>query len=53
MEHSLSHVVREFEYEREIIGKLAKKELNEVREFANKLKKKLEKKTKEMQHIRV
>ena len=53
MEHSLSHVVREFEYEREIIGSLAKKELQEVRDVAAKLKQRLEKKTVEMQHIRV
>lgn len=53
MEHSLSHVVREFEYEREIIGNLAKKELQEVREVAAKLKSRLERKTREMQHIRV
>jgi hypothetical protein len=53
MEHSLSHVVREFEYEREIIGNLAKKELQEVREVATKLKTRLERKTREMQHIRV
>ena len=53
MEHSLSHVVREFEYEREIIGNLAKKELQQVRELATKLKARLERKTREMQHIRV
>lgn len=53
MEHSLSHVVREFEHEREIIGSLARKELEDVRSVAVKLKKRLEKKTQEMQHIRV
>jgi dsDNA-specific endonuclease/ATPase MutS2 len=53
MEHSLSHVVREFEHEREIIGNLARKELEDVRLVAIKLKKRLEKKTQEMLHIRV
>ncbi|KAJ3400609.1 hypothetical protein HDV05_001009, partial [Chytridiales sp. JEL 0842] len=38
MEHSLSHVVREFEHERELIGKLARKELDEVRKVATKLR---------------
>ena len=52
MEHSLSHVVREFEHEREIIGNLAKKELDQVRQLAAKLRKRLEVKTREMRHIR-
>lgn len=52
MEHSLSHVVREFEHEREIIGSLARKELQEVRQVSMKLKKRLDRKTREMQHIR-
>ncbi|ORY43712.1 hypothetical protein BCR33DRAFT_246834 [Rhizoclosmatium globosum] len=52
MEHSLSHVVREFEHEREIIGKLARKELNEVRKVASRLRENLEVKTYEMKHIK-
>ncbi|KAJ3224793.1 hypothetical protein HDU81_008346 [Chytriomyces hyalinus] len=52
MEHSLSHVVREFEHEREIIGKLARKELNEVRKVASRLKENLNVKTYEMKHIK-
>ena len=53
MEHSLSHVVREFEHEREIIGKLARKELDSVRKVAEKLRDNLERKTMEMKHIKV
>ena len=53
MEHSLSHVVREFEHEREIIGKLARKELDEVRKVAMRLKENLNRKTQEMKHIKV
>lgn len=52
MEHSLSHVVREFEHEREIIGKLARKELDSVRKVAEKLRDNLERKTMEMKHIK-
>ncbi|KAI9327763.1 hypothetical protein BDR26DRAFT_78217 [Obelidium mucronatum] len=52
MEHSLSHVVREFEHEREIIGKLARRELNEVRKVAARLRENLEVKSYEMKHIK-
>ncbi|KAJ3268505.1 hypothetical protein HDU76_011413, partial [Blyttiomyces sp. JEL0837] len=52
MEHALSHVVREFEHEREIIGKLAKKELDEVRRVAERLHENLERKSQEMKHIK-
>ncbi|KAJ3224222.1 hypothetical protein HK099_000083 [Clydaea vesicula] len=52
MEHSLSHVVREFEHEREIIGNMAKKELEEVRKVSIKLGENLVKKTAEMKHIK-
>ncbi|KAK6099782.1 hypothetical protein MT418_001167 [Batrachochytrium dendrobatidis] len=52
MEHSLSHVVREFEYERTIIGDLARHELNQVREVADKLRASLARKTLEMKHIK-
>lgn len=52
MEHSLSHVVREFEHEREILGGLAKKELDDVRKTASRLKSMLDRKTQEMKHIR-
>ena len=53
MEHSLSHVVREFEHEREILGGLAKKELEDVRMTASRLKGMLDRKSQEMRHIRV
>ncbi|KAJ3299312.1 hypothetical protein HK104_009431, partial [Borealophlyctis nickersoniae] len=52
MEHSLSHVVREFEHEREIIGRLARRELEEVRKVTAKLKDSLDRKTQEMKHIK-
>ncbi|KAJ3074238.1 hypothetical protein HDU98_011806 [Podochytrium sp. JEL0797] len=52
MEHSLSHVVREFEHEREIIGKLARKEINEVKKVATRLRENLEVKSYEMKHIK-
>ncbi|KAI8926332.1 hypothetical protein BC831DRAFT_232057 [Entophlyctis helioformis] len=52
MEHSLSHVVREFEHEREIIGNLARRELDEVRSVADKLRASLARKTIEMKHIK-
>lgn len=53
MEHSLTHVVREFEHERDIIGRMAKKELEDVRRIALKLRNNLTKKTAEMKHIKV
>jgi hypothetical protein len=53
MEHSLSHVVREFEHEQEIITRTARQELNEVRKVANQLRKGLRRKTEEMLYIRV
>ena len=53
MEHSLSHVVREFEYEREIIGSMAKQELDQVRLIAKRLRTNLDRKTLEMRHIKV
>lgn len=53
LEHSLSHVVREFEQEKEIIGNKAKEELNEVRSVITGLKNNLKKKTMEMRHIKV
>ncbi|KAJ3111642.1 hypothetical protein HDU96_005501 [Phlyctochytrium bullatum] len=52
MEHALSHVVREFEHERDIIGKMARRELDEVRRYADKLRECLKRKSKEMRHIR-
>lgn len=52
MEHSLTHVVREFEHERDIIGRMAKKELEDVRKIAMKLRNNLTKKTAEMKHIK-
>nr|KAJ3421049.1 hypothetical protein HK105_004637 [Polyrhizophydium stewartii] len=52
MEHSLSHVVREFEHERDIIGNLARRELDEVRQVADRLRSSLARKTLEMKHIK-
>ncbi|KAJ3037794.1 hypothetical protein HDV00_001295 [Rhizophlyctis rosea] len=52
MEHALSHVVREFEHEREIIGRLARRELEEVRRVAEGLKAKLERRGMEMRHVK-
>ncbi|KAJ3107444.1 hypothetical protein HDU97_004040 [Phlyctochytrium planicorne] len=52
MEHALSHVVREFEHERDIIGKMARRELDEVRRYADKLRESLKRKSKEMRHIK-
>ena len=53
MEHSLSHVVREFEHEREILGNLARRELEEVKRVADQLRTNLARKTIEMKHIKV
>ena len=52
MELALTHVVREFEREREILGNITAKELHEVREMSEKMKTKLLKKTEEMRHIK-
>jgi hypothetical protein len=52
MEHSLSHVVKEFERERDLIGTHARKELQQVQTIAQKLNKNLLKKTAEMKHIK-
>jgi hypothetical protein len=52
MEHSLSHVVKEFERERDLIGTHARKELQQVQTIAQKLNKNLMKKTAEMKHIK-
>ncbi|KAJ1556530.1 hypothetical protein HK405_002621, partial [Cladochytrium tenue] len=52
MEHSLSHVVREFEHERGAIGRLARRELDEVRRIADRLRENLERKSVEMRHIK-
>ncbi|KAI9103342.1 hypothetical protein DFS34DRAFT_364798 [Phlyctochytrium arcticum] len=52
MEHSLSHVVREFEHERELVGRLARQELDDVRKIALELKETVRRKTFEMKHIK-
>ncbi|KAJ3017888.1 hypothetical protein HKX48_003303 [Thoreauomyces humboldtii] len=52
MEHTLSHVVREFEHERDMMGRLAKRELDEVRKIASKLNEGLTRKSKETRHIK-
>lgn len=53
MEHSLTHVVREFEQERKIIGDIAKKELEGVKKVVLDLTTKLATKAVEMRHIKV
>ncbi|KAJ3052855.1 hypothetical protein HK097_005516, partial [Rhizophlyctis rosea] len=52
MEHALSHVVREFEHEREIVGRLARRDLEEVRKVAEVLRARLERKGVEMRHVK-
>ena len=53
MEHSLTHVVQEFEQERKIIGKMAKSELEEVKKVVYDLSSRLARKAVEMRHIKV
>ena len=53
MEHTLTHVVQEFEQERLAIGKLAKAELEEVKKVVLDLSNRLATKTIEMRHIKV
>lgn len=53
LEKTLSHVVREFEREREVIGTLAKEELDTVRGMVNRLRERLLQKTTEIRHIKV
>ncbi|KAJ3091673.1 hypothetical protein HK102_013861 [Quaeritorhiza haematococci] len=52
MEFSLTHVVREFERERESIGRQSFRQLEEVRRQAEKLRENLTRKTQEMRHIK-
>ncbi|KAI8819478.1 uncharacterized protein EV422DRAFT_534892 [Fimicolochytrium jonesii] len=52
LEHTLSHVVREFERERDIMAQRAQRELQEVRTIAAGLKESLDRKSKEMRHIK-
>ncbi|KAJ3181880.1 hypothetical protein HDU85_003395 [Gaertneriomyces sp. JEL0708] len=52
MERTLSHIVREFEYEKDRLTQLTKRELDEVRKFAERLKESLQRKTQEMKHIK-
>ena len=53
MEHSLSHVVQEFEHERSIIGRVAHEELEQVKKVVQELSKRLATKTVEIRHIKV
>ncbi|KAJ3269396.1 hypothetical protein HDV01_001437 [Terramyces sp. JEL0728] len=53
MEHALTHVVTEFEQERQLIGQLAKKELEEVKKVVSDLTNRLTTKAVEMKHIKV
>ncbi|KAJ3325341.1 hypothetical protein HDV06_004200 [Boothiomyces sp. JEL0866] len=52
MEHALTHVVTEFEQERQLIGQLAKKELEEVKKVVTDLTNRLKSKSLEMKHIK-
>ncbi|KAJ3163051.1 hypothetical protein HDU86_002220 [Geranomyces michiganensis] len=52
MEHTLSHVVREFVHERTLMGEVASRELASVRALAAALTASLERKTREMRHIK-
>jgi CHAD domain-containing protein len=53
MEHALSHVIKEFEEERDIIGNIAREELDGVRMVVRRLRSNLSRKTIEMKHIKV
>ena len=53
MEHALAHVVKEFELEKEMIGNVAKQELEDVRKVVRRLKSNLLRKSMEMKHIKV
>jgi len=52
MEYTLSHIVREFDQEKEIISKLAKQEIDKVRLTVDTLKSELRIKIKQMKQIR-
>lgn len=53
MEHSLTHVVQEFEQEKKIVGEITKKELEGIKNVVLDLTSKLATKTIEMRHIKV
>lgn len=53
MEHALSHVVKEFEQERDAIGSIARQELEGVRKVVRRLRSNLSRKAIEMKHIKV
>jgi len=52
MEYTLSHIVREFDQEKEIISKLAKQEIDKVRYTVDTLKSELDIRIKQMKQIR-
>lgn len=52
MEHSLTHIVQEFEREREILASMTRTELDDMRSVASVLRENLRKKTSEMKYIR-
>jgi hypothetical protein len=53
MERSLSHVVNEFQQERNVIGNIAREELQGVKIVVRRLRSNLSRKAIEMQHIKV
>jgi hypothetical protein len=53
LEHALSLTIREFEKEREIVGKTARTELNELKAVVEELKKSLREKHSEILYTRV
>ena len=53
MEYTLSHIVREFDQEKEIISKLAIQEIDKVRYTVDTLKSELDIRIKQMKQIRV
>jgi hypothetical protein len=53
MEHSLTHVVQEFEQEKKIVGEITKKELEGIKNVVLDLTSKLATKAIEMRHIKV
>ncbi|KAI9224247.1 hypothetical protein BC828DRAFT_373928 [Blastocladiella britannica] len=52
LEQTLSHVVREFEVEREILRKKARQEMDDIKRVAAQLKLNLDRKSQEMMHIK-
>lgn len=53
MEQSLTHVVREFEKERDVLVRVTKHQLDEVKRVAETLRTHLHRKSIEMKHVKV